>query len=347
MPWTKIYPDKTEFEKALEKEPGLRGITFREALLEAFAELLENDPKVFIIGEGVDDAAGVFGTTKGLAERFGKARVMDTPLAENALAGIAMGAALAGLRPIFVQMRMDFTPLSMDQIINHAAKWHYMFGGALNVPLVMRGIIGRGWGSAAQHSQSLHPLFAHIPGLKVVKPSTPNDAKGLMHSAVYDGNPVIFIEHRWLYEQMGHVPKGPYNVPLGKAIVRKEGADITIVSLSHMTSEAVRAACVLEKEGISAEVVDIRTLRPLDHDTILASVKKTGRLIVAEPGWKMCGMGAEVAAIVMETAFECMKSPLVMITHVDTPTPASHVLEKAFYPGADDIAKSARRLVKK
>lgn len=345
MPWTKVYSNKDEFEKAASENQGLRGITYREAILEATAELLEEDPSFFVLGEGVDDSGGVFGTTKGLWQRFGKERVMDTPLAENGTTGIAVGAAVAGMRPLLVHMRVDFTPLSMDQLINHAAKWSYMFAGAARVPLTVRCIIGRGWGSAAQHSQSLHSLFANIPGLRVLMPATPYDAKGLLRAAVYDNNPCIIIEHRWLYEHMGHVPKEPYTVEIGKALVRRPGKDVTIAALSHMVFESVSAANLLQKEGISAEVIDLRSVKPLDSATVIESVKKTGRLITAEPGWRDSGTGAEVIARVSEEAFGYLKAPAVRITLPECPTPASHILEKAFYPSREDIAKAARKLV--
>ena len=201
MPWTKIYSNKTEFEKALKENPDLRGLTYKEAIREATAQLLSSDPSVFVLGEGVDDSGGVFGTTIGLQDEFGKARVMDSPLAENGVTGIAVGAAVSGMKPILVHMRVDFLPLSLDQIMNHAAKWHYMFGGKVNVPLVIRSIIGRGWGSAAQHSQSLQAMFMNIPGLRVVMPATPYDAKGLLKAAIRDPDPVIYLEHKYLYRR--------------------------------------------------------------------------------------------------------------------------------------------------
>ncbi|HHL38960.1 MAG TPA: alpha-ketoacid dehydrogenase subunit beta [Deltaproteobacteria bacterium] len=348
MPWTKVFSNREEFEREFgpSGDGKLRAVTYREAINETTASLLASDESVFVLGEGVDDPGGVFGTIRGLAGRFGGERVMDTPLAENGITGVAVGAAVAGMRPILVHMRMDFLPLAMDQLINHAAKWRYMFGGAVNVPLVVRGIIGRGWGSAAQHSQSLHPLFAHVPGLKVVMPATPYDGSGLLRAAVYDGNPVVFIEHRWLFEHIGHVPAEPFEVEIGKGIVRRRGSDVTIVAFSYMVYEALRAAKTLEAEGIEAEVVDPRTLRPLDEEIIIDSVRKTGRLVTAEPGWRLCGMGSEVAALAAEKAFHALKAPPVRINTADVPTPASHVLEEAFYPGADDIAGAARRIVR-
>ncbi|MEE9542415.1 MAG: alpha-ketoacid dehydrogenase subunit beta [Thermodesulfobacteriota bacterium] len=346
MPWTKISSDKSEFEKLVTvSDTPLRGLTYSEALLEAQIQLLSNDERVIVMGEGVDDAGGVFGTTKGLQEDFGEARVFDTPLAENGLTGIAIGAALAGLRPIFVHMRVDFMPLTLDQILNHASKWHYMFGGAVNVPLVIRSIIGRGWGSAAQHSQSLQSLFANIPGLKVVMPTTPHDAKGMLMAASDDGNPVIFIEHRWLYGHMGHVPEEPYKVEIDKGIVRREGTDVTIVALSHMVFEAIQAARALAEEGIEAEIVDLRTIRPLDMEIILTSIKKTGRLVVADTGWKTGGIGAEIIAGIIERDPGLLKKPVKRVNPPDVPTPASHVLEEAFYPGKDDIIEAVKELI--
>lgn len=342
MPWTKVYGNKAEFERSADQK-SLRGRTYREALHEAASQMLLADRSVFIMGEGVDDEGGVFGTTKGLHKKFGKDRVMDTALAENGLTGIAIGAALAGMRPMLVHMRVDFIPLTMDQIINHAAKWHYMFGGIINVPVTIRSIIGRGWGSAAQHSQSLQALFAHIPGLKVVMPATPYDAKGLLRSSVYDGNPVIFIEHRWLYEHMGHVPEEPYSVPIGKGMIRRPGKDVTIVAVSHMVYEAMQAAEELKDGGIDCEIVDLRTLKPMDTPLVLESVAKTGRLIVAETGWRECGIGAEVIAKVAEEGFGSLKAPALRITFPEAPTPASPVLEKAYYPGKDRIIAAVRK----
>jgi len=347
MPWTKIYGNKAEFEKVSAAEPGLRGLTYKEAILESTAQMLETDRSVFVIGEGVDDSGGVFGTTKGLHTRFGKDRVMDSPLAENAITGIAIGAAVAGMRPILVHMRVDFMPLTMDQLVNHAAKWSYMFGGKVGVPLVVRSIIGRGWGSAAQHSQSLQALFAQIPGLKVVMPTTPYDAKGLLRASVYDGNPVIFIEHRWLYEQMGHVPLEPYTVEIGKAIVRRPGRDATIAAISHMVCESVKAAEMLAEEGIDSEVIDLRTIRPLDSEMIIESVKKTGRLVVADTGWKQCGTGSELITRVVEDAYGALKAPPQRINLPEVPTPASPVLEKAYYPGAVEIAAAVKKTLGK
>lgn len=344
MPWTKVFIDKSEFEHAakLEKD-GLRGLTYRDALNEALSQLMEADERVFVMGEGVDDAGGIFGSTLGLAEKFGKQRVMDTAIAENSITGVAIGAALAGMRPVFVHMRMDFLPICMDQIINHAAKWSYMSGGRSHVPLVIRSIIGRGWGSAAQHSQALQAMFMHCPGLKVVMPATPYDAKGLLVSAVKDGNPVMFIEHRWLYDTIGHVPKETYTVPIGQGIIRRPGADVTVVALSQMVYETLRA--VRDIKDIDVEVVDPRSLKPLDEGIILESVKKTGRLVVVDSAWRTCGAAAEISAMAAEQAFSSLKAPVKRVTLPDVPTPCSPVLEDAFYIGHEDIAKAIREIV--
>jgi pyruvate dehydrogenase E1 component beta subunit len=345
MPWTKVLIDKKDFEAA--EKDGLRHLSYRNALLEAQRQLLKARPEVYLLGEGIDDAGGVFGSTLGLAKEFGPERVMDTPIAENGLTGIAAGSAMCGLRPIFIHMRMDFLPMCMDQIVNHAAKWRYMTGGKVTVPLVIRSIIGRGWGSAAQHSQALHGLFTHFPGLKVAVPATPYDAKGLLIAAVNDGGPVMFCEHRWLYGFNGYVPEEMYEAPFGKAVVRKEGKDVTIVAVSLMVYEAVKAARELEAEGVSAEVIDPRTIKPLDMETILASVKKTGRLVIADAGNVFSGISAEIAAQAAEKGFADLKAPVLRVGLPDVPTPAGCELEKAFYPGAAEIKKAVKQLTGK
>jgi pyruvate dehydrogenase E1 component beta subunit len=345
MPWTKVYGDRSEFDKMAATRKDLRGLTYGEALLEATATAMASDPDVFVLGEGVDDPGGVFGSTLGLIDKFGPERVMDTALAENGITGIAIGAAVAGMRPLLVHMRVDFLPLSLDQIMNHAAKWHYMFGGRVNVPITIRAIIGRGWGSGAQHSQSLQSIFTQVPGLKVVMPATPYDAKGLLLASLYDNNPVIFIEHRWLYGHVGHVPEEEYRVPLGQALIRREGADVTIVASSLMVFEAIKAAEVLAEEGIDAEVLDLRTLKPMDTPAILKSVLKTGRLVIADTGGKDGGISAEISARVAEEGFSSLKAPIARVGLPDVPTPASHVLEEAFYRGRADIVKAVKHIM--
>jgi len=343
MPWTKIAADK---RRAHEKShSNLREGTYREAILEATMGCMESDKDVFVLGEGVDDTGGVFGTTKGLIDIFGAERVIDTPLAENGVTGIAIGSALAGMRPLLVHMRVDFLPLSLDQIANHAAKWSYMFGGEVSVPITIRAITGRGWGSAAQHSQSLQAIFAHFPGLKVVMPASPYDAKGLLISSIYDNNPVLYLEHRWLYDNRGPLPEDMYRVPLGKASVKREGTDVTIVAISQMVGMAMKAAEALENENIECEVIDLRSIKPLDTDSIRRSVQKTGRLVVADTAWKEFGVSAEILALILEDpdSFRALKAPAVRVTLPNVPTPASPALEELFYPGPKDIISAVKK----
>lgn len=322
-------------------------MTYAQAIQEALDLCLEKDSGVFVVGEGVPDPKGIFGTTLNLPEKYGKQRVMDMPVSENALTGVCIGAALRGMRPVMTHQRVDFSFLALDQIINNAAKWHFMFGGQADVPLVIRLIIGRGWGQGAQHSQSLQALYAHIPGLKVIMPATPCDAKGMMIAAVQDNNPVICLEHRWLSNISDHVPQGFYEVPLGQAKVIKEGNDVTIVTCSYMTIEAIKACRLLEDQGIYPEVIDLRTIKPMDMRLIRDSVQKTGRLIVADLGWKTGGIAAEVVAGVAEECFSELKEAPRRICLKDIPTPSSPALTKEYYPGAIDIIKSVMESLKK
>ncbi len=344
MPWTKVFLNSEDLNH-FNEDGGLRILKYVEALREAHAQLLESDPRVMIMGEGVDDSGGVFGSTLGLCERFGKSRVMDLPVAENGMTGVAVGAAAAGMRPIFVHMRMDFLPMCMDQIVNHAAKWHYMTGGSVHVPLVVRAIIGRGWGSAAQHSQSLYGMFQKVPGIKIIVPATPYDAKGMLIQAVADGNPILSVEHRWIYDAPGPVPEQMYTVPFGKGIIRKAGDDVTVVAVSQMIFEAVKAARILEKEGISAEVIDPRTLVPLDLDLIEQSVRRTGRLVVAEPACRTGGIAAELVCRLVEKAPDILKKPFRRIGFADTPTPCSSALEALYYPDCNQIVKAIKEMM--
>lgn len=322
-----------------------RQLKFVQALNEALDLSMAKDPRVFVMGLGVPDPVGVFGSTKGLVEKYGPKRVLDMPVSENAMTGVVLGAALTGMRPVMTHMRVEFAMLAIDQIVNQAAKWHYMFGGRASVPLVIRVVVGRGWGQGAQHSQSLQAWFAHVPGLKVVMPATPHDAKGLLISAIEDNNPVFFIEHRWLYNVHGPVPEGLYRVPLGQASVLRPGRDVTIASVSYMTFEAVRAASELAKDGVEVEVVDIRTLNPLDETPVLESVRKTGRLIVADTGWRSAGFAAEVVSRVTEQCLRDLKEPPVRITLPDVPTPTTRALANYYYPLVDDIIAAALRLL--
>ncbi len=322
-----------------------RQITYSAALLEAHDQLLESDPNVYIMGLGVPDPKGHFGTTLGLQQKYGNKRVMDMPTSENAMTGIAIGSAIRGMRPIMTHQRVDFFLLALDQLINNAAKWHYMFGGKSSVPLVIRLIIGRGWGQGPQHSQTLHSLFAHIPGLKVVMPSTAYDAKGLLIAASQDNNPVVFIEHRWLHNTLSYVPKEMYTCPIGKANIVQKGSDVTLVCISHMTLEAVKAAKLLENEDISIEIIDVRSLKPLDTESILTSIKKTGRLIVVDPDWKTLGFASEILAIAAEEAFFDLKAKPIRITYPDSLTPTSWKLANDFYPTSKDIARAILKIV--
>lgn len=322
-----------------------RRIQYVEAIREALDQALALDARVFVMGQGVDDPGGMFGTTKDLHKKYGSQRVFDTPLAEAALTGIANGAALGGMRPVYFHNRPDFLYLAMDQLVNHASKWHYMFGGAAPVPVVVWSCIGRGWGSAAQHSQAPQALFMHIPGLKVIMPSSAFDAKGLMLSAIADENPVLIIEHRFNLRHLGLVPEETYLLPIGKGVIRRPGKDVTVVGVSHMVTEAFSAAEDLVEDGISVEVIDPRTLRPLDEDLILTSVARTGRLVVADTGWKTGGVTAEIAAMVVEKGFDLLKAPVKRVAAPDLPTPAGHTLEKAFYPGVRQIVEAVREVV--
>ncbi len=320
-----------------------RQIKFAEAIREATDQAMARDKSVYLIGLGVPDPKGIFGTTGGLQKKYGPQRVMDMPLSENAMTGMAIGSALVGMRPIITHQRVDFALLAMEQMVNQAAKWHYMFGGKHKVPLVVRMMIGRGWGQGPQHSQSLQAWFAHIPGLKVVMPTTAHDAKGLLAASIEDDNPVIFLEHRWLHGVAGNVPEEYFTVPIGKARVMREGRDVSIVATSYMALEALHAADELASEDISAEVVDLRTIRPWDVATVLASVRKTGRLVVADTAWKLFGVSGEIVATVTEEAFKALKAAPERVASPDYPSPTSPVLADHFYPRAGDIVLAAKR----
>ena len=322
-----------------------RELLFYQAINEAIDFCMAKDPSVYIMGLGVPDPKGVFGSTLGLQQKYGDQRVMDMPASENAMTGVAIGAALVGMRPVITHQRIDFALLAMEQIVNQAANWHYMFGGQVRVPLVVRMIIGRGWGQGPQHAQSLQAWFAHVPGLKVVMPTTPYDAKGLLISSIEDDNPVIFLEHRWLYNIQAAVTEGVYRVPIGKARIVRAGDDVTIVGTSLMTIEALRAADMLMLEGATAEVIDVRTLRPLDDALILESVRKTGRLIVADTGWKSVGFSSEVVARVAEEAFHDLKSPPIRVALPDCPVPTSPALSNHYYPRSVHILLAAREML--
>lgn len=316
------------------------------AINEALHQMMSADRSVFIMGQGVKSPWYVGQTTKGLLDRFGTDRVIDTPVSENAVTGAAVGAAIAGMKPIVVHPRMDFMMYAMDPIINEAANWSYMFGGRAGVSMVVWGIINRGGEQAAQHSQAFHAFFAHVPGLKVVMPYTPYDAKGLMISAIRDNNPVVFIDDRWLYNIEGDVPENMYNVPLGEGIVRKKGRDVTLAAVSYMVGEALKAGEILEDEGISLEVIDLRSVKPLDKEILFKSVKKTGRLVVADIGWRTCGLSSEISSLVSENMFRYLKMPVRQIALPDIPAPASSSLEKVYYPSYIDIVDIVKNSLK-
>jgi pyruvate/2-oxoglutarate/acetoin dehydrogenase E1 component len=323
-----------------------RILQYSLAINEALHQMMEMDSSIFLIGQGVKSPWYVGKTADGLLEKFGEERVIDTPISENAMTGAGVGAAIVGMKPIVVHPRMDFMMYAMDPILNQAANWYYMNGGKASVPVVIWGIINRGGEQAAQHSQAIHSLFAHIPGLKVVMPSTPYDAKGLMIAAIRDPNPVIFIDDRWLYQHENVVPEEIYGVEIGKGILRKEGADITLVAVSFMAHESTKALEGLAREKIDVELIDLRTVKPIDQDIILKSVKKTGRLVIADGGWKTCGLAAEISAIVSENGFEYLKAPIKRVTLPDCPAPASLILEKEFFKYSHDITEGVKQVMK-
>lgn len=322
-----------------------RLLTFSQAINDALVHCMTSDPNVFVIGLGVPDPKAIFGTTLGLAEQFGQNRVLDMPCAENGMTGVTIGAAISGLRPVMVHQRIDFFLLAMEQIINQAAKWNYMFGGTSTVPLVVRLLVGRGWGQGPQHSQSLHSLFAHIPGLKVVMPSTPSEAKGLLIESIQDDSPVLFIEHRWLHHIRGHVPEAPYSIPLGKARIARPGKDITIAAISHTVIDSLRAAESLAETGIDAEVLDLRCAKPLDQATLLDSVAKTARILVVDQSWQTCGLGAEILAVIAESGISLSSTPQ-RLSLPDCPCPTSHGLSRYFYIQPWDIDNKVRQMMK-
>jgi len=318
-------------------------MSYADAIREATAQLLATDPRVFVIGQGLWSPWYVGSSMRDLDKEFGRERIIDSPVSENATTGAALGAALAGMRPIVVHPRMDFMLLAVDQLVNQAANWFYMSGGAVNAPLTVRAIVNRGGEQAAQHSQSLHAWFMHVPGLKVVMPSTPYDAKGLLAASVRDPDPVLYIDDRWLYDERGDVPVDLYDVPIGQAAIRRPGTDVTIVAISVMAREALAAATDLAARGIDAEVIDLRSASPLDRTTILASLAKTGRLAVADGGWLTGGLTGEIAAIAASDGFAHLKAPVMRIALPDVPAPMSRQLEQAYYPTADAIVRVVER----
>ena len=325
-------------------EAGVREITFGQAINEALAEEMRRDPTVFIIGEDVAEAGTPFKVLSGLVAEFGTGRVIDSPISEAGISGIGVGAAMTGMRPVIDIMFGDFITLTMDQLVNQAAKIHYMSGGKLKVPLVLRTTLGATRRSAAQHSQSLHAWVSHIPGLKVVTPATPYDAKGLLKSAIRDDNPVVFFEDKMMYQLKGPVPQDEYTIPLGVADIKRTGDDITLVATSSMVQVALGAAAALEQGGISAEVVDLRTTVPLDKQTLIASVMKTRRAIVIDEGYQAYGVTAEIASVIADGAFYYLDAPVKRMGAMDVPVPFSPVLEDQTVPTAETVAAQAKQL---
>lgn len=322
-----------------------RQLKFAEAIHEAIDICLQRDRSTYVMGLGVPDPIGVFGTTKGLQEKHGPKRVFDMPVAENAMTGVALGSCLVGMRPIMTHMRLEFAMTAMDQICNQAAKWHYMFGGKSKVPMTIRMLIGRGWGQGPQHSQSLHAWFAHVPGLKVVMPSTPHDAKGLLIASIEDDNPVVFFEHRWLHNIHGPVPEGHYTVPLGEPRLLQSGSEVTIVASSYATLESVKAARSLESDGVQCEIIDLRTIAPLNARPILESVARTGRLVVVDQGTLTGGFAGEIVASVTEKAFDSLKTAPVRVTLPDCPTPTTRALSNFYYSTPRHIIAAVRKVL--
>lgn len=328
-------------------DAAVRELSYAQAIQEAMAIAMDMDERVFLMGEDIGVYGGAFQVTGDLVERYGTDRVIDTPISELGGAGVAVGAAVTGMRPIFEFQFSDFATLGMEQIVNQAAKMRFMLGGEVSVPVVMRFPAGSGTGAAAQHSQSLEAWLGHVPGLKVIQPATPHDAKGMLLAAVADPDPVMIFEHKLLYKMKGHVPEGHYIVPIGKAEIRREGRDLTIVATSIMVQKALDAAAALEGEGIDIEVVDLRTIRPIDRQTVIDSVKKTSRLLCVYEAVKTLGIGAEVSALVAESeAFDYLDAPIVRLGGAETPIPYNPDLEKATVPQVPDIITAARDLVK-
>lgn len=341
MPWAeKLITSKSNDTQAPEEG---RVLSYMEALHEALSLALELDPKVLILGQGVNDPKGMFGVTTGLHEKFGKDRVFDTPLSEEGMTGICTGASMNGLRPVYMHNRPDFLLLAFNQIVSHASKIHYMDNGETNVPLVIWSAIGRGWGSGSQHSQAIQGLLLGVPGLKIVMPSTPHDAKGLMLSAIADNNPVLIFEHRWSMRNKGVVPEGAYKISLGKGIYRRKGNDLTIVGTSHILELAIKAAD--ELEGITADVIDLRTIKPLDEKIIIDSLQKTGRILIVDTGWEMGGVCAEIGCMVAEKGFSFLKGPVRRLGLSDIPSPAGFTLEQYYYPDVKKITHVIKDMV--
>jgi len=345
MPWAEALIASKSSQLPTPKEG--RVLSYVEALNESLALALGLDPNVIVLGQGVNDPKGMFGVTTDLYKNFGVERVFDTPLSEEGMFGICTGAAMNGIRPVYLHNRPDFLLLAFNQIVSHASKIHYMDNGETNVPLVAWAAIGRGWGSGAQHSQAIQGLLLGVPGLKIVMPSTPYDAKGLMLAAIADNNPVLVFEHRWCMRNNGVVPEGMYKVPIGKGVYRRKGNDLTIVGTSHSIELATQAVDELAKSGITVDVIDLRTIKPMDENIILESVQKTGKILVVDTGWEMGGICAEIGCRVAEKGFSHLKAPVRRMGLPDIPTPAGYTLEQLYYPDVKKFEQVIREMVEK
>lgn len=341
MQWdeSNLQNSQKEFLVAKKNIESDRIISYAQALQEALHLSMKEDPNVIVLGQGVDDPMAMFGVSQGLKESFGGDRVFDTPVAEESITGICAGAAMNGLRPVYMHNRPDFLLLTFNQLVSHASKFHFMDNGETNVPMVVWSAIGRGWGAGAQHTQAIHGMLLGVPGLKILLPSTPYDAKGLMLSAIRDNNPVLIFEHRWLMRNKAHVPAEKYFIPIGKGVYRQRGKNLTIVGVSHTLSLAMKAMEQLSSTDLSADIIDLRSVKPIDEEIILESVKKTGRLLVVDTAWQMGGLCAEVSSIVADKGFSDLKAPIKKIGFPDIPTPAGHILENYYYPDIEKIKK--------
>ncbi len=341
MPWDEGLVNSLVYDAPSADEG--RVVSYPKAINEALELALARDSRVFVLGQGVDDPSAMFGTTRGLKEKFGSERVFDTPVAEESMTGISTGAAINGMRPVCMHNRPDFILLSFNQLVNHASKYHYMDNGLTTVPMVVWAAIGRGWGSGSQHSQAIQGLLLGVPGLKIVMPSTPHDAKGLLLAAIADNNPVLVFEHRWLMKKDGIVPEGYYTVHLGKGIYRRRGADLTIVGSSHAIELAQQAAGKVAAEGLQCEVIDLRTVKPIDEQIIGESLEKTGRLLVVDTGWMMGGVCAEIACLAAEKFYHSLRAPVRRIGLPDVPSPAGYALEQFYYPNVERMCTAIRQ----
>jgi len=322
-----------------------RKITYAQAICEATDQAFQLDPSCILIGQGTRHSGHIFGTVHGLYEKYGPRRVIEMPLAEASIMGICIGAALSGLRPIYVLQRADFLFLALDQLINHAAKWHFMFGGQAKIPLVIRCIIGKGWGQGPQHSQSLHSICSHFPGLRVVFPSQASDAKGLLLNSIFSDDPVVFFEDRPSHNTTSHVSTQPYIIPFGRSRILHQGHHITVVAMSYLTHEASKAKNILENENISIEVLDLISANPIDFDTLEKSVNKTKRLVLLDTSWKTSSISTTIAAEIQKRCFNKLKSPIEILSLSDIPTPTAEVLEKEHYPNVMDIVNLCKRMM--